>query len=234
MGAALTYGLDDVPEEDRERGSELYFAARGVREGSWVRTTYNSVRLGWGLLLLGDAENAIPSLRDAAAAGESDPRLYTLLGDAVARAGGDPLAEWYRALKLDPGHLPTVQRVAEAQRRAAVARPGDSGPAEEALRVIDAALDARPDAVELYEPRGLFRASLGDLEGATEDLLRLVEARPRLLGVRLAAAEALAAQGRLPEARDVLERAEGEERSDARWSGLRAAVLEALGGSDRD
>lgn len=160
------------------------------------------------------------SLADALEAGElAWDREYGLMGeDAEADFFGGE--EW----EPDPAVRAGVATLAEAQALA------DRGQKQEALALLDRAVEASPGFTGLRSARSILRADVGDLEGAADDLSRLAEHPEQALQlglVRLLLGDAEGARGPLERARAAGARIEAF--GQVKWTGppfvLRAAAL---------
>jgi tetratricopeptide (TPR) repeat protein len=142
---------------DRENASpddDLYNAAAQIIDGS-------------------NLEAGIPALADLIRTkSPSQPNFSIELGDAMRHAGNLPGAiDAYRqALKLD-------SLSSRAQRRLGVAL-GNAGQTDEALTVLQGAIDHEPDNALLWYEKALIESRRGDSDKAVVDLRKTLELKP--------------------------------------------------------
>ncbi|WP_187300538.1 putative 2OG-Fe(II) oxygenase [Mizugakiibacter sediminis] len=117
--------------------------------------------LGAALLAAHRYAEAGDAFRDAIAKGEDTPELWLAL--AHARVGHDAFAAaeaaCLEALRRHPGHAEAHQRLAEVRWLC-------SGDLAAATAALDAALAARPEAVDLLALKSALHAAAGDEAGA--------------------------------------------------------------------
>lgn len=137
----------------------------------------------------------------AAKARPNDPRYRENLGAALASRGrlADALREYATALGLgaDTEQVHTNLGVLHAE----LGQPG------KALQAFRRAASLRPDSPEAHLNLARIQFQAGALEAAIDSLGKAKALAPEDFGVRLLEARALAAQGRLPQARAATEAA---------------------------
>jgi tetratricopeptide (TPR) repeat protein len=186
------------------------------------------------LLAQGDAAGAAARLADAARAAPTDAFAALYLGESLFRAGRrvESLAAFRRAATA-PGSPPRLRAIAASRLLAASYDAADESAAEssvrEALRFAPDDADAAERLVELLRSRG---AAAEAAECAEHALLAPGLDPVRATRLRLLAACARMADGRLAEAGALLERLPPDARSSPEAGLLRGFV--ALGGKRFD
>ena len=100
------------------------------------------------------------------------PDAWNNLGVLATREGriSDSIEEFQQALKLDPRHVLSLDNLGNAY------RAGKQW--DEARKVLEFALEVRPDDPEAHYSLGMVFAQTGDTEKAYEHLQRALKARP--------------------------------------------------------
>ncbi|HEV3024591.1 MAG TPA: tetratricopeptide repeat protein, partial [Pirellulales bacterium] len=149
--------------------------------------------------LAGDAEGARRDLAAGLAAKPSREDGWVARG--MARLPADPagaLSDYSQALKLDPRYLPALQNSAAVLGEV-------PGRAEEAIAMLDRALEASPHFVPARVGRGVLLARLGRRDAALADARKALarDPRPQIL-YQAACVYALVSEARANDRREAL------------------------------
>ena len=149
-----------------------------------------------GRLLLDEGrwEEAVGSLRRAAALAPEKPSLRLDLGRALRRTGreDEALGELQRAVELDPASADALAALGLALEA--------RGRLGEAVALFRRAVDAAPDSAGPRIDLGMALTASGDLEAADRELRRALELDPDASFAHLGLGRVAAARDELPEA----------------------------------
>jgi predicted TPR repeat methyltransferase len=185
------------------------------------------LELGELLLRSGDADAALPHLRQAAILHPDRPVLHNILGVAERQAGHIDAAAlaFARAIDLDPGFAKAHANLAALLRR--LKRSA------EALANAERAVALAPDQPDHWLELGLARRDNGDIDGARQAFATAVDQAPQSVEAAWLLAETLRARGEVENAAATYQRVLALAPADPFGAALALAALDAAPIPDR-
>ena len=205
--------------EDRRKLVTLY-----VRVSDLIISSYqfrSAPELFRGEVKYGPAEAIARRLVEENPESAADHRLLGMTLDGQGRIG-DPnaaaqaIAEYQRALELDPGDLEAAGRLLQAR-----ALAGDE---EGARLILDELLAAKPEDPEVRLLRYGYYSGRRELERAAEEIAAAIQVAPERPEVRLAAAQNALDRGDPADARRQLDEIPEASKDDLRIQMMRGLV----------
>lgn len=189
MTPALEQAVLALRRRDPEEAARLADAALKADRGNLVAVEI----LGSALIELRRPHDALPALQKAARR-SGDPVIEDLLARALFATGrtSEAIDQWRRAIERRPPHPPAFLELSQALNAA--------GHYEEALRVLDLALDLMPTADGLRIALGHIQLKLNDRERARGAFEHVCAAAPGRRDAMVALAKLATAEGQYAEA----------------------------------